>query len=44
MLIRSKVNRCLLELESKPRDPMIDGCKASDGGDFAMVMEDGSKK
>ena len=23
---------------------MIDGCKASDGGDFAMVMEYGSKK
>ena len=23
---------------------MIHGCKASDGGDFAMVMEDGSKK
>ena len=23
---------------------MIDGCKASFGGDFAMVIEDGSKK
>ena len=23
---------------------MIDGCKASDGGDFVMVIEDGSKK
>ena len=23
---------------------MIDGCKASDGGNFIMVMEDGSKK
>ena len=23
---------------------MIDGCKASDGGDFTMVMEDSSKK
>ena len=23
---------------------MINGCKASDGGNFAMVIEDGSKK
>ena len=23
---------------------MIDGCKASDGGDSTMIIEDGSKK